>query len=252
MSTAKQLMHSGYFESLPKTTQEIVREALINAAKDRNGPEGWKDDNELIEEVECHRRDGFIPFSNNKGGLRYRNFTDISSYFGGGHTPSHKDAAKEIERQIEYALTEATKYTIEKMGSENFKRYFNSDASKVNYDSLTDLEETLRKQGKSESSELVQSWLNELQNAENEGMNGGYASIMHELQFKYEGKDNGVHVAYVSAALNTESPYHRSHISWAPNIFCEGSEGVEIKWRNNAELKRKLDKAFKKVSKAIF
>ena len=74
MSTAK-LMHDnsdGYFENLNETAKEIVKEAILKAAQDRNGPEGYKSDEECLEDVECHARDGFMPFSHNRGGLTYQ------------------------------------------------------------------------------------------------------------------------------------------------------------------------------------
>jgi len=246
-------MHDNeYFDELFTSTQEIVKDAILKAAKERNGPEGWKSDNECIDEVECRSRDGFIPFSHNKGGLIYRNFTDLMGYWGNGYTPAHEGAAKEIERQTGGALKQVSEIMAERIGEKDMQYYFGNDISKVNYCNLYELSEVLNKQDKTDSADKMANWANEIQDVENEQLVGECSSIMHELRFMYHGCEDDLHSASVSAALNTEGPYHRPCISWAPEVFCEGAKEIEIKWRNNAELKRKVEKALKQVSKAIF
>lgn len=255
MSTAKQLMHnsSKYFDELPKSTQEIVKEAILKAATDRNGPECYKSEEHSISSIECLARDGFIPFNSNKGGLVYQNFTTLSEYWGGGYVPQHKGAAKEIQRQIDMSFDQVADYMVDNIGKQDMEKYFSSDKSKVNYRNISELQETLEKQDQTESAKKVSSWVSQIQDIETECLGNDESSIMHEIQFKYEGKNaKGLQVAYISATLNTEGPYHRSSMPWAPEVFCEASEGVEITWRNNAELKRKLAKAFAKVTKSIF
>lgn len=235
-------MYNGYFKELNKTAQEIVREMILKAADGRSGPEGYMSTSDAFESVECERRSGFIPFEHNKGGIRYKNFTDLFDYWGGGYTPAHDGAAKEIERQIDLSF----KYLRESIFA-NHKELLESKGITVDqcdYHTMGELAEA------DPSLERVH---RDIENGESEALGGTENSIMHEIQFKYEGKnDKGIHVAYVSAAVNTEGPYHRSSISWAPGVFCEGCVGVEIKWKNNAELKRKLDKALTKVCKAVF
>ncbi len=245
MSTAK-LMHDnndGYFENLNETAKEIVKEAILKAAQDRNGPEGYKSDEECLEDVECHARDGFMPFSHNRGGLTYRNFTDLMAYFGGGYTPAHEGAAKEIERQIEYSLKLLSEETYKEFKDRLDFESKGIEENDCNYHWMYEASKT------HEELEEVTKYIEE---GEHSYLNDDSSSIMHELRFMYHGKENGVHSASVSAAVNTEGPYHRSSISWSPSTFCEGAKEIEIKWRNNAELKRKLDKAFAKVSKVIF
>lgn len=238
MSTAKQLMHEGYgyFEDLKNTTKEIVKDAILKVAQERRGPDCWKSDDDALESIECKSRDGFIPHFFNKGGFDYNNFTDLHAYSGGGYSCKHKEAAAEIERQIQYGLDSAI---------ENFRK--NNDL-KLNQLGITKEQtdyHTLHELGHHELAE-------ELSSYENENLSGE-SSIMHSFRFIYHGKnDDGIHSASVSAAINTEGPYHRSHIAWAPSVFCEGSSEVVIQWRNNAELKRKLEVAFKKVHKAVF
>jgi hypothetical protein len=243
MSTAK-LMHndSKYFDELPVSTQKIVKEAILKAASDRRGPEGCKDDNDCIEPIECRSRDGFTPYNHNKGGLVYRNFTHLMGYWGGGYTVSHAGAAKEIERQIELSFKYLRKSIFEK-----HKALLESKGITENQCDYYIIYELAEKDSDLECVER------DIENGESEALNDSENSIMHEIQVKYEGKNfKGLHVAYVSAAVNTEGPYHRSHISWAPGVFCEGVEGVQIKWSTNAELKRKLEKALVKVCKAVF
>ena len=223
-----------YFEELPQAVQDLVRELIIEAAEDRNGPDGWKPNDECIENVECHSRDGFIPFSHNKGGLEYNNFTQLSDYWGGGYSVAHAKAQAEIERQIEYSL-QCAHETFETNNAEELKGI---PADKRNYHDLYEL-------GHGKLAE-------KLSNTEHENLCGDESSIMHSFRFLYHGCEDGIHSASVSAAVNTEGPYHRSHISWAPNVFCEGAKEVEITWRTESGLKRKLKKALADVSKAIF
>ena len=241
---------NGYFDSLTASTQEIVKDAILKAAQGRNGPEGYKTDDECLEDVECRSRDGFMPFSHNRGGLLYRNFTDLMEYWGGGHIVAHAKADCEIQRQIDYSLN-SIKADIYQ-DNESLCLELNINEDDCNYNSLSEFEhksELLTQ----EQRDKIKKMMSDIQDMESERLSGNEASVMHEFRFMYHGvNDKGIHEASVSAAINTESPYHRSSISWAPNVFCEGAKEVEIKWRTNAELKRKLDKAFKQVSKAIF
>lgn len=223
----------GYFEELPKSTQEFIRETILEVASERGGPEGWKQDDECIEEVECRHCDGFIPFDHNRGGLEYNNFTDLNAYFGGGYSCNHKGAAKEIERQIAYGLECALEYFQKDYAAE----LKGIPKKKHNYHDLYEL-------NRSDLAEKLSEY--EMDNL------GSESSIMHSFRFLYHGCVNGVHSASISAAINTEGPYYRSHISWAPGVFCEGAKEIEITWRTESGLKRKLKKALKQVSEAIF
>lgn len=254
MSTVKQLMHNSkenkYFSDLPVKTQEIVKEAILKAAEDKHGPECYPQDKDCVEEIECHSRDGFIAAGHNKGGFLYRNFNSLMDYFGGGYSVAHADADKEIQRQIDYSLQCVSDQLKEEIGEELLGRYLKPN--EITYGGIESQRENFKRQGDLESAELLRKWSQRIQDIEYDYLSGEYSSIMHELRFMYHGKENGLHSASVSAAVNTEGPYHRTHIQWAPNVFCEGSKEVEITWHNNAELKRKLDKAFKQVSKVIF
>lgn len=204
------------FDELDQTTKDIIHN-LIDEHQNLIKPEGYKSSEDCFDDIEFVRRDGFIPNSYNKGGILWRNFTTLEAYWGSGYEPKNKDANKEIQRQIEvneeFALNEfQQKYPNEKPDIDNDNYY-----------------EILR-----------------------EYLNADDLSIMHEIRFMYHGFDNKKHTASVSVALNTEGPYHRSHISWAPKVFCEAAKEIEISWSTNTELKNKLDKLLKKLIKEMF
>ena len=252
MSIQTDKMHNneGYFEGLSEKTKEIVKEAIFKAADERKGPEGYKSREDALGSIECHARDGFSPYSHNKGGLVYRNFTNVMGYWGSGYTVAHEGAAKEIERQFDLTLQSISEAIYNDHASLCLE--LGISEKDCNYHGLGEFEKTSENLNDSQRKEL-ESMIREIQDMECEGLSGNDSSIMHELQFFYHGKDSkGFHSASVSAAVNTEAPYHRQSIPWASSVFCEGVKEIEIQWRNNAELKRKLDKAFAKVSKMIF
>jgi hypothetical protein len=198
--------------------------------------------NKAIEELECHSRDGFIASSHNKGGFRVRVFTDIATLNNSGYVVAHEKAQAEIERQIEYGYKQASEITYER-----FKAFFDAhkiEPKDVNYCHLSNLQ---IKSGSNTFDEVVEY----IQDAEHECLGGSENTIMFEVRFMYHGCENGIHSASVSAAVNTESPYHREKISWAPNVFCEGGKEVEITWRKNNGLKLKLKRALNKVTSEV-
>lgn len=231
-----------YFDQLPKGTQAIVKVLILEAAESRSGPEGYKPDDECIEELDCRRRDGFIPNRDNLGGLIYRNFSNLMDYYASGHLPMHVKAEEVIEQQVSY--------TFENIAEDiynDYKDLFDKHEltkDDANYNTIQEIAETYP-----EFKEV----LDEIEDYESNSLSCNESSIMHELRFMYHGKDaKGRHRASVSAAINTEAPYHRSNISWSPNTFCEGAKEIEITWTTQADLKVKLKKALAKCSKEIF
>jgi hypothetical protein len=225
----------GYFEDLAKGTQNLVKELI---------EEFFTDNCEVfhadIQEIECKSRSGFIPFDSNRGGLEINGFTDLMSIWGSGTYPAHKGAVKEIERQIDYSFDLLAEHCFDK-----FKELANKyKLTKVdfNYHRMYELEKL------HEELEQVTKYIEE---SEVEFLGDEQSSIMYNIRFMYHGKANGKHSASVSAAVNTEGPYHRSHISWAPNVFCEGAKEIEIEWTNQTELKKELAKALAKVCKEV-
>ena len=232
-------VNNGYFESLSQKTKDIVKELILKHAENRNGPDGYKSDTECLEDIECHSRDGFIAFSHNKGGLDYNNFCTLSDYNSGGYVPASPKAAKEIESSIDYGL----KYAIESTFKDNQElcEKLGLTQETLSYhaiDQLTGLD--------AETKKLAERLQDDLCNTESDFLNDNDSTIMHQLRFFYHGKDEkGLHQASVCCTINCEGPYHRAGRN-------EGCKEIEIQWRNNAELKRKLDKALAKASKAVF
>lgn len=230
---------TGYFEELPKGTQEIINELCLETFE--TAGETWAGPN--VESIECKRRDGFIPSSANHGGIMIRGFTDLAHFDSTGEQVAHEGARAEIERQIKYSLECAMEGFKEKYGDELKALGVTDD--QINYHDLYELEtKTKNKRFSSLAEELSQ--------YEHENMNDDQSSIMYEVRFMYHGKEDGKHVASVSCAVNTEGPYHRSSISWAPGVFCEGTKETEIEWSNQTELKKVLKKALAETSKAVF
>src|SRR6185312_5632388 len=154
MSTAKRLTHidnesQGYFEDLPASTQKLVRELMAQAAEDRSGPDGWKSEDECFSDVECHARDGFMPFSHNRGGLMYRNFADLQSYWGGGYALAHEKANAELQRQIETALNETIPELVREAERETVDFLFGERWKEaLRCHELEELKNVLEKQGR--------------------------------------------------------------------------------------------------------
>lgn len=250
MTLAKKIKEENetYFNSLSTATQDIVKQTLFRAYENVE-PQGYKDDESCLESIECERRDGFIPNSYNHGGLIYRNFTDLMEYFGSGFKVFHEEVAEDIQKQIDYAFETIRQDIFE--DHKNLCLRNNIDVDNCDYWSLQQFVETSNNLTHEEKKELNQ-MLNDIQEMESERLSGDDSSIMHELRFMYHGKENGLHSASVSAAINTEAPYHRSSISWAKDVFCEGSNEVEIAWKTDKELKSKLAKALKHVTGKVF
>lgn len=239
MSTVKRLMHDsrnvGYFEDLSKGVQEIVKELIIDAANDSINVEIYKRDEDAIDSVECHSRDGFIPHSFNRGGIQYTNFTDLSSMWGSGCYPTAERSNDKAQAAVDESLQHASETFFE--NNRELLNKLGITIAQCSYSEIQELEE--------KNSELKYK-SEELADLENEFMSGEQNSVMFNLRFMYHGKSaKGLHSASVSAALNFEAPYHRPGRQ-------EFAKEIEITWRNVSELKRKLRLALKKTTKEVF
>ncbi len=213
--------------SIDDITKETLTEYFDNHTNEIEGK---------IETIECEARDGFIPYSHNKGGFTCIGFTYVGNIVGSGYFPSHKEAATDIQKQQDYML--------ECLSEEIYAKY------KELFDSLglTDKDGYYHKIGdiaeKDPRFEKVQS---DIENGEC-CMGDGQDSVMYELRVMYH-DDNK---ASVSAVVNTEGPYHRSFISWAKDVFCEGAKEVGIEWVDKNDYATKLKDALDTVIKPIF
>lgn len=229
------IKQDGYFQDLPQDVQDLVRELMSETIEQ---VEGWKSTEETFEDLECRRRDGFIPSRGNRGGLVSNQFTDLSNLWGSGDRVAHVKAQAEIERQIEYGLECARKSYFENNKAELIKVGV-LNAESVSYHDLCD-------KGHSALAE-------DFSDCEYENLSDESSSIMFQVRFLYHGiNEDGKHEASVSCAVNTEGPYHRSSIPWTSNVFCEGASEVEIEWTAKRELKAKLAKALNETSSKIF
>jgi len=239
MNTQKQVKSEGYFDDLSTAIKALVQDACIETMENNN--EFWSDIKESVKNIPCVSEPGFIPSSHNHGGIVVRTFIDLMSIWSNGNYPKHKDARAEIERQIEFGLNHAQERFFE--NNKEVLEKHNVGKDMIDY-------HTLQKLAK-ENPEL-RGFEEEFSEYERENLDGDDSSIMYEVRFMYHGKVNGIHSASVSCAVNTEGPYHRSNISWAPGVFCEGSKEVEFTWLTVKELERELKTALSETSKAIF
>jgi hypothetical protein len=221
-----------YFDDLPESIKTIVRDSL----EYHYNVDTFSAD---FEDIECKSRDGFWAASHNKGGLIYRGFTDIMMIQGSGCFPNHGKARAEIESQVQYhydciaeSIYDQFKALIDSKGLNKSHCYYHEMYEQsLKYPELSKV-------------------LSEIEEAETCGIEDN--TIMFELRFMYHGMVNGVHSASISAAVNTEGPYHRSSISWMPGKFCEGAKEIEITWRSDKSFETKLNTALRKCVSEVF
>jgi hypothetical protein len=163
------------------------------------------------ESVECRSRDGFIAYAHNCGGYEYKAFDYVSC----GVSYSNKEANAQVNKTLENAKKEGLKQLGLPEGT--------------NHNSLTE----------EQQEELTEFEENYLQDE----------TIKLDLRVMYSGVENDKHVAWVSACINWEAPYHRSHISWMPNMKCETAKEVKVTFKNLREAKTKIRAALAKVKK---
>jgi hypothetical protein len=183
-----------------------------------------------VEPIECMSRDGFIANTSNCGGYEYKGFTTVDMIVGSGNYPTSKEARKQIDRQ--YELNE--QHARESLQSEFIT--YNIPQDKQNYHDLYEL-------GYGRLAERLSESVSE-RSADD--------TIMYSLRIMYGGKDeSGVHTAWVSAAVNWESPYHRQSISWMSGYKCEHAKEIEVTFKTLTQAKKKLVAAMKKTMKEI-
>ena len=235
MGILKLKNNDNYFENLNPRTKKIVKDLMTDLM---GAVEGHKSIKDIFENIECKRRDGFIPSSDNLGGIVARQFTDLNHFWGSGETVAHEGANKEIQRQIDNGLQCARESFFEN-NKQNLEAIGITSAEQVSYSDLYDNQHKVLAE--------------DFSNYEYENLSDDSSSIMFETRFMYHGQnENGLHSASVSCAVNTEGPYHRSSIPWAPGVFCEGAKEITITWRTNNGLKRYLKNALKKTSEEVF
>lgn len=242
------------WSTLSGTTKDIINEVMRDTAKNRSGPKSETSFDECISDIEYEDHSGFIAFESNCGGVTYTDFVTLFDYITLGRTPKHTKASEQIKSLLKSSLTMIQGELSEEISETLMKFYFKGDKTKLSFENLSEMEENLRVNTKLQyDAVVVQGYLDRFKDLEHSYLTDEQSTVMHELCFLYHGKDEqGCHTATVSAAVNTEAPYHRKSIPWTPETFCEGGTEIDIKWKNNAELKRKLTKAFNKASEGTF
>lgn len=230
-----------YFEDLPASVQNLVRATLLSTFEDASIPDTYPHGEDSVKSIECHRRDGFVPFAHNRGGLLVRGFSDLIGVFGSGYYPKHKKAAAEINRQIDDAFKSVAEAVFERHAAVLTSKQLT--ATDCSYHRIVEL---------AAKDPALKPVAREIEDLESDHLSGDVNSVMYELRVMYHGCKRGIHRASISAAVNTEGPYHRTHISWAPGVFCEGSKEVEITWRTQGGLTRKLNAALREVAGAVW
>ena len=228
----------GYFEELSENTREVVKALMLKAfdlgVSNASDCYPFSDD-DRTNDIECHSRDGFIPYAHNRGGIQVRAFTDLSSIEGSGYFPSAARSRDKIENEISEELVRIREAFFEK--HEEVLTALGYGLDDCSYHRLEELEV--------KHAEL-KGFTNAFSELEHDYLGSECNSVMYLLQFMYHGKDeNGKHSASIAAALNTEAPYHRAG-------HCELAKEVVITWKTERQLKEKLAKALTKTVNAIF
>lgn len=234
MKNVKTEFGKAYLEFQPQL-DALIKEVVLEAGSSID-LECWKQADECIDAIECRSRDGFIPPNHNCGGYVFQNFTTVQGIVGSGCYPASKEAHKQIDKQYDQACEYAKEWFSGKYGAELKAKGIPED--KWNYHDLYELGEGPLAERLSE--------------AEHENAGEDSSSIMVEVRIMYHGVgENGVHMASVSAAVNWEGPYHRSHISWMPGFKCEHAKEVEVEFKTLKQAKTRLTKAINKVKGEI-
>jgi len=135
-----------------------------------------------IDNIECRRRDGFIPHSWNNGGIQSHGYTDIGGIVGSGMFSGSDKLNTIVEEYYEQNCKDALEQFIEN----------NNLSPELTHDDLTD-------------EQREECW-----EIEDEYNLGNYASVCVEYQGRYLGYENGEHEISLNVFLSaSDAPYHR-------------------------------------------
>lgn len=153
---------------VPLNVMEQIKDVLENVANDLGL-------SERIDEIECRRRDGFIPYSSNKGGIRSSGYNTINGVMGSGCFSGSKKFNDLIQ-----------KYYDEREG--DVEKEFIDEHGEITDDNRDSFYELL-----------------------NESFDSDYDSICVEYQGRYLGYEKGIHTIELNVFLSlTDAPYFRS------------------------------------------
>jgi hypothetical protein len=223
----------GYFDELPMLQRKMIKEMVKDAFEREVTAEIYTDRD--AEEIECRGRDGFIPYSHNRGGVDVSGFCDLGGMWGSGYMPTNDKARERIEKLIEQAHKDASETFFERHKA-LFEKY-NLTIEDANYHRIEEIENSPNPE--------FDGLANEFSELEMESLSGDYSSVMYQYRIMYHGKDErGVHSMTVFASISaTDAPYHRSSDSCGE---------VLITWKRGRALKAKLAKALRDAAKEGF
>ena len=202
-----------YFDQLDEAAQAVVKEFARQ----------FVDADYNVEDIECRRRDGFIPHSWNRGGIEAHRHEDLGYFWGGGYSVGVKAAQKVIDKWTDIALKDAKESFIEKYAEVLSDLEVPND--KVDFHGLREL-------GHIQLSE-------EFGEYENEHLYGEYSSTLHTVRILYNG-DNKWTVAVLHRI--SDAPYHRT---------CDGFKEWKFTASTVKQLTSKLNGLKAKIEKAF-
>jgi hypothetical protein len=212
-----------YFDELPEEMQLVVAD-FLEAVKVHNEEFMYTGDRirfDDLDEVECRRRDGFIPHDYNKGGLQLNGWLSLYDfYFGEFHLGGK--AGKVIKQMSDISLKMARETFIEQNSASMTK--FNLKEKDIDYHKL--YEKGL--------SALAERW----SEYEMENLNSDQESTLHQVRVMYDGQ--GTFAIDVMHRIS-DAPYHRT---------CDAFKEFKVKANDVDSLVKGLAKVYDKVIKA--
>lgn len=212
-----------YFGELSEEMQLVVADWLQHIEEERN--EFYCSERLTfgdIEEVECRRRDGFIPHSWNKGGLELQAYASQFDFWIGELSLSGK-AGRVVKSVIKTSLQFASENFLDKY-TEEMKAIGITKPSQISYQKLVD-----------KGSDLAE----EFCEFEDENLRSDQESTLHQIRVVFTGIDTfQIDVMH----RISDAPYHRT---------CDGFKTFEVKAKDAETLIKGLSKISDKVLKAF-
>ena len=197
-----------YFDELPIELRDIVKKWLTVNFESNTEPE----------EFECRRRDGFIPYNHNKGGMGIYKFKTLRDFqFEPCMIKLDKITAKAVEDAIEYDC----KLTLESFKESHVEEVKGIPDNQLNYNDLYKIKKC----------DLAE----ELDSAAHDSLTDDYNSTYHQVRIMFDGFGTWTIAAMFSFK---DAPYHRSYDQykeWTIKTF-----GVKT-----------LEKFLKKITKEV-
>ncbi len=206
----------------------IIQESLIDFRDefDRDFWECYKIDDKP-EAIECCSRDGFIPYSDNRGGYTLAGF--FFNYYNASEFTGNTQAQDELQKISDYNF----ECGVEQFLDDN-PTLKNLDVELINYHDLYEMK------------------LGSLAEELDEYCHDDQESYMVTYEVRYQGFENGYHYFLIQSAFNWEYPYHRSSMpAWAGGGSNEVWSSETIETKSVSTLKKQVMAKLRKVHKGI-